>query len=288
MRRELCDEAIRLARVLRDLMPDEPEVRRAAGADAAPRLAPRRARWRRRRARAARRPGPRALGPERDRRGAGAAGRRARRGRPAVLAAGARSPPSTPRAAAPTHRLAADRALYDGLAALGPSPVVELNRAVAVAMADGPEAGLELVDALAGDARARANTTCSTRREPTCCAGSDAAPRRPRPTGARSSWPPTRSSGDFLERRLERAGGRVTATRTRTSLVAVARGVAGADAPRRTTGPGPALERPHEGAPRAPLVRRTRMRTSRPPRIVCRDPRQRVGAPARRAARRRP
>ena len=41
-------------------------------------------------------------------------------------------------------------ALYDGLAALTGSPVVELNRAVAVAMAYGPAAGLELVDALAG------------------------------------------------------------------------------------------------------------------------------------------
>jgi len=40
-------------------------------------------------------------------------------------------------------------ALYDALAARGYSPVVELNRAVAVAMADGPQAGLELVDALA-------------------------------------------------------------------------------------------------------------------------------------------
>jgi RNA polymerase sigma factor (sigma-70 family) len=40
-------------------------------------------------------------------------------------------------------------ALYDRLAALLPSPVVELNRAIAVAMAFGPAAGLELVDALA-------------------------------------------------------------------------------------------------------------------------------------------
>jgi len=40
-------------------------------------------------------------------------------------------------------------ALYDALAALTGSPVVELNRAVAVTMAFGPEAGLELVDALA-------------------------------------------------------------------------------------------------------------------------------------------
>jgi RNA polymerase sigma-70 factor (ECF subfamily) len=39
-------------------------------------------------------------------------------------------------------------ALYDALAQVLPSPVVELNRAVAVSMAFGPEAGLELVDAL--------------------------------------------------------------------------------------------------------------------------------------------
>ncbi|MCI0505847.1 MAG: RNA polymerase sigma factor [Gammaproteobacteria bacterium] len=39
-------------------------------------------------------------------------------------------------------------ALYDALAQLAPSPVVEINRAVAVSMAFGPAAGLELVDAL--------------------------------------------------------------------------------------------------------------------------------------------
>lgn len=39
-------------------------------------------------------------------------------------------------------------ALYDALAQVAPSPVVELNRAVAVSMAFGPAAGLELVDAL--------------------------------------------------------------------------------------------------------------------------------------------
>jgi len=42
-------------------------------------------------------------------------------------------------------------ALYDALAALMPSPVVELNRAVAVAMAHGPARGLELVDALTSE-----------------------------------------------------------------------------------------------------------------------------------------
>jgi predicted RNA polymerase sigma factor len=40
---------------------------------------------------------------------------------------------------------------YEALARLAPSPVVELNRAVAVAMAFGPAAGLELVDALAAE-----------------------------------------------------------------------------------------------------------------------------------------
>lgn len=38
--------------------------------------------------------------------------------------------------------------LYDALLRLSPSPVIELNRAVAVAMHDGPEAGLVLIDAL--------------------------------------------------------------------------------------------------------------------------------------------
>ncbi len=42
-------------------------------------------------------------------------------------------------------------ALYDELAALAPSPVVELNRAVAVSMHAGPAAGLALVDALADE-----------------------------------------------------------------------------------------------------------------------------------------
>ncbi|MGH9614840.1 MAG: RNA polymerase subunit sigma-24, partial [Bryobacteraceae bacterium] len=41
--------------------------------------------------------------------------------------------------------------LYDVLARLVPSPVVELNRAVAVAMAFGPAAGLELVDVLTSE-----------------------------------------------------------------------------------------------------------------------------------------
>ncbi|WP_406138919.1 RNA polymerase sigma factor [Streptomyces anulatus] len=47
-------------------------------------------------------------------------------------------------------------ALYDVLLTLTPSPVVALNRAVAVAMRDGPGAGLALLDALAGEPRLRA------------------------------------------------------------------------------------------------------------------------------------
>jgi RNA polymerase sigma-70 factor (ECF subfamily) len=46
-------------------------------------------------------------------------------------------------------------ALYDVLADVAPSPVVALNRAVAVAMRDGPAAGLALLDGLAADERLR-------------------------------------------------------------------------------------------------------------------------------------
>jgi RNA polymerase sigma-70 factor, ECF subfamily len=47
-------------------------------------------------------------------------------------------------------------ALYDALAQITPSPVVDLNRAVAIGMASGPAAGLELVDALASEPSLRA------------------------------------------------------------------------------------------------------------------------------------
>jgi RNA polymerase sigma factor (sigma-70 family) len=46
------------------------------------------------------------------------------------------------------HRIVA---LYDALAELTPSPIIELNRAVAISMADGPEAGLEVVETLADE-----------------------------------------------------------------------------------------------------------------------------------------
>ena len=71
------------------------------------------------------------------------------------------SPPATP-ARAPARRptgRASPRSTPRS-PQLPPSPVVELNRAVAVAMAFGPAAGLELVDTLADRAGARATTTC--------------------------------------------------------------------------------------------------------------------------------
>ena len=86
------------------------------------------------------------------------------------------------RARRPTGRRS--RSSTRGSPSCAPSPVVELNRAVAVAMADGPQAGPR---ARRRDRRASTTTTCSTRRAPTCCAGSGAAERPPPRTSARSS-----------------------------------------------------------------------------------------------------
>ena len=124
---------------------------RAARADAAPRRAARRARRRRRRARAARGAGPRALGPRARSTRALARSTRGARARGAARAVRA---PGGDRGAARASARAAETdwpqivGALRRLAALQPSPVVELNRAVAVAMADGPAAGLALVDAL--------------------------------------------------------------------------------------------------------------------------------------------
>jgi RNA polymerase sigma-70 factor (ECF subfamily) len=149
VRRGLCAEAIRLARALSQLMPDEPEAlgllalmffhdaRRGTRVDAAGDLV-------------------RLEDQDRSRWDAGEIGEGVaildtalRRGRPGAYQVQA--------AIAACHATAADAAdtdwaqiaaLYGELARLVPSPVVELNRAVAVAMADGPAAGLELVTAL--------------------------------------------------------------------------------------------------------------------------------------------
>ena len=155
MRPALVDEALRLGRILAELAPNEPEVhglvalmelqasRMAARLDAAGRpvllLDQDRARW--------------------DgvlvRRGLAALERAARIGAPRasyvlqaeIAACHARAH----RAGLTDWRRIAD--LYGELAVVQPSPVVELNRAVAVGMADGPAAGLALADRLLADGR---------------------------------------------------------------------------------------------------------------------------------------
>ena len=149
VRRELCAEAIRLGRVLAELMPDEPEVmgllalmllvdsRRAArtspDGDLVLLADQDRGRW------------------DRDRIAEGQAivRRCLRRNQPGpyqLQAAINAVHSDAPTADATDWRQIL--ALYDQLLALAPSPVVALNRAVAVAEVEGPEAALALVDGL--------------------------------------------------------------------------------------------------------------------------------------------
>jgi RNA polymerase sigma factor (sigma-70 family) len=150
VRPELCADALRLGRILAALAPEEPEVhglvalmeiqasrfraRVGPSGEPVPLLEQDRARWdqlliRRGLAALAR---AESLG--------GPMGPYTLQGAIAACHARALVPADTdwPRIAA----------LYDALAQLSPSPVVELNRAVAVAMAFGPAAGLEIVDEL--------------------------------------------------------------------------------------------------------------------------------------------
>ncbi|HZA52452.1 MAG TPA: RNA polymerase sigma factor [Myxococcaceae bacterium] len=155
MRPELCQDALRLGRILAELVPKEPEVHglvalmelqaSRTGARLGPKGEPvllleqNRARW----DHLLIRRGLAAL----DRADAlgGARGPYAVQAAIAACHARARAPEQTdwPRIAG----------LYEELARIAPSPVVELNRAVAVAMALGPAAGLELVDALLSEPR---------------------------------------------------------------------------------------------------------------------------------------
>jgi RNA polymerase sigma-70 factor, ECF subfamily len=154
IRRELCDEAIRLARLLAGLMPDEPE---AAGLLALMLL-----HHARRRARLDP-SGDIVLLEDQDRR---------LWDRPAIeegialvesgLRTGAAGPYLLQAAIAAAHAgsgsfeevdWARVVTLYDLLLVAAPSPVVELNRAVAVAMRDGPSQGLALIDGLEREGR---------------------------------------------------------------------------------------------------------------------------------------
>ena len=153
LRPKLCQEALRMGRVLTSVAPGEPEVhglltlmelnaaRAAARVDAAGEpillLDQNRSLWDQLQIRR----GLRALARARELGGAG--GFYALQG--AIVACHAQA-----REAADTDwpRIAG---LYAQLATVAPAPIVELNRAVAVGMADGPAAGLALADALVGE-----------------------------------------------------------------------------------------------------------------------------------------
>src|SRR5207302_8577539 len=149
VRQSLTDEAIRLARTLTQLMPDEPEAlallalmllhdaRRAGRVDDGGDLVPLEEQDRTRWDRNAIDEGVELLD---------AALRRAQPGPYQVQAAIAACHATAPDAASTDWPEIA--ALYSELVRMTPTPVVMLNRAVAVAMADGPEAGLTLVDEL--------------------------------------------------------------------------------------------------------------------------------------------
>ncbi len=152
VREELCAEAIRLGELLTRLMPDEPEVwglsalmllhdaRRAARVDAEGRYialdAQDRSLWDRARIRAGRERLERAI-------------RLGRPGEYQVQAAISALETEAPSSDAVDWAQVAE--LYGALAALNPSPVIELNRAVAVGLADGPAAGLDLLEPLLGE-----------------------------------------------------------------------------------------------------------------------------------------
>jgi RNA polymerase sigma-70 factor (ECF subfamily) len=153
MRPALCEDALRLGRILAELAPQEPEVHglvalmEIQASRSRARISPSgepillleqdRARW----DHVLVRRGLAAL--ERAEKFGGALGPYQLQAAIAACHARARTPAETDWA-----RIAA---LYDALAQLAASPVVELNRAVALAMAFGPAAGLELVDALTSE-----------------------------------------------------------------------------------------------------------------------------------------
>lgn len=155
-RLDLAEEAVRLARILRRLLPAEREV---AGLLALMLLT---------HARRDARTGPAGEPVMLDAQDRGRWDRALiEEGRDLVVSALAGGPPGpygVQAAVAALHDEATDFAstdwpqivaLYDVLLALTPSPVVALNRAVAVAMRDGPEAGLALLDELAEEPRLR-------------------------------------------------------------------------------------------------------------------------------------
>jgi RNA polymerase sigma-70 factor, ECF subfamily len=153
LRPALCEDALRVGRILAELLPGEPEIH---GLVALMEIQASRTRAR---------VGPEGepvllLDQDRSRWDRVLIGRGLRALARAERLGGALGPYALQAAIAACHARAATAdqtdwgrivALYDALAQLSPSPVVDLNRAVAVSMAYGPEAALELVDALIDD-----------------------------------------------------------------------------------------------------------------------------------------
>jgi RNA polymerase sigma-70 factor, ECF subfamily len=208
VRQGLCAEALRLARTLAGLMPDEPEAlglvalmllhhaRRTARVDDMGELVTLedqdRARWDK--------------GEIDEGLGVLDAALRHDRAGPYQLQAAIAACHATAAEAADTDWAEIAR-LYKRLAALVPSAVVELNRAVAVAMADGPAAGLRLVEALeASGALAGYHLLPATR--------ADLLRRLQRPAEAAAAYrealdlATTDAERRYLERRLAETAGR--------------------------------------------------------------------------------
>jgi len=183
VRPALCQEAMRLGRVLASLLPEEPE---AHGLLALMEL------------QASRLParvstdGRPVLLPDQDRRrwdrlllrrGLASLARAEQCGRPlgpyAVQAAIAACHARAPRSEDTDWERITD--LYGLLATIWPSPIVEVNRAVAVSYSAGPEAGLAIVDAVLGPDGSRTTPTC-TPSAVTCSSV---------PDGIRSRWRPS-------------------------------------------------------------------------------------------------
>ena len=151
VRADLCAEAIRLARLLAELMPDEPEVARPAGPVAAHRAPGGPPAPRRRVARAARRPGPLRAGTARSIAEGQAIVARLPAPRPPgpVPAPGGHQRRAQRRADRRRHRLGADRALYDQL--LADAPTARSSRSTARSRSPrstARAAALEIVDGL--------------------------------------------------------------------------------------------------------------------------------------------
>ncbi len=189
VRGDLCDEAIRLGKLLAVLMPDEPEVL-ALLALMLLQDSSRPLESTARRARAARGSGPRALGQRPDRRGPA-------RPRAVRSLAGGAGPYVLQAAIAAAHaegRLPEEIVvLYDRLVELDPSPVVLLNRAVAIALAGRVEEGL----ATRRRTRPASTATTSSTLRGRISSGDSSAGTRQRPRIARR-WSGRRTSRSGL------------------------------------------------------------------------------------------